>query len=381
MSPPWSVVPDSTSQFVITEASWRFGAVSVTSPAQFEVPNQAGTVIEISGRAANVYDVECSAELCPISRWIVGGGQGLNSSDKDVPPAPQYVVTALGAGDLQISAIQFASLVDTDSITAGTLQLAYRDELQPVSGCTLLNAIDAVTTTIEVNQSSALAQEDVIQIDSEMMVILSIAEDTGICSVVRSALGSAPAAHAAGAAVTPLEKQTTILPFAAGFFGNPASASYVHTVHALDICVAATQLYMTNVRGDGQAGTQCFVTAASNGLRTLAGGQLSMQVSGTLAVQQNATPPLFIEASHSVEDVRATVGVAPVGSPLGLTLWQGSTVYCNLQVPAATTTSPVIDGVTLPPLIAGSMLRLDITAVPTGWANSPGRDLTVTIRL
>ena len=103
VSPAWSVLPDATSQFVITEASWRFGAVSVTSPAQFEVPNQAGTVIEISGRAANVHDVECSADLCPITRWIVGGGQGLNSPDTDVPPAPQYVVTAFGAGDLQIS--------------------------------------------------------------------------------------------------------------------------------------------------------------------------------------------------------------------------------------------------------------------------------------
>ncbi len=381
VSPAWSVVPDSTSQFVVTEASWRFGAVSVTSPTQFEVPNQAGTVIEISGRAANVYDVECSADLCPITRWIVGGGQGLNSADTDVPPAPQYVVSALGAGDLQISAIQFKSLVDTESITAGTLQLVYRDELQPASGCTLLNAIDSVTTTIQITQSSALAQEDAIQIGSEMMIILTLTADTGICTVVRAALGSTGLAHAAGAVITTLDKQTTILPFAAGFFGNPASASYVHTIHVPDICVAATQLYLTNVRGDGQAGTQCFVTAAGNGLRTLSGGQLSMQVSGTLAVQQNATPPLFIEASHSVEDARATVGVAPVGSPLGILLWLGSTTYCSLQIAPGATTSAVIDGVTLPPLTAGSLLRLDITAVPTGWANSPGRDLTVTIRL
>jgi hypothetical protein len=257
----------------------------------------------------------------------------------------------------------------------------YRDELQPAGQCTLLSAIDAVSTTIPLGQSGLLAQQDAIQIDSEIMVILKLAADTGICTVVRSALGSTGMTHAAEAVVTALAKHTTILPFAAGFFGNPASASYVHTIHAPDVCVAATQLYLTNVRGDGQAGTQCFINASSNGLRTLSGGQLSLQVSGTLAVQQNATPPLFIEASHSVQDVRATVGVAPVGSPLGLTLWQGSTVYCCLQIPAGATTSPVIDGVTLTPLVAGSMLRLDITGVPTGWANSPGRDLTVTIRL
>ncbi|MGA7411700.1 MAG: phage tail protein [Bryobacteraceae bacterium] len=75
VSPAWSVVPDVTSQFVITEASWRFGAVSVTSPAQFEVPNQAGTVIEVSGRAANVYDLECSASCVRLPAGLSEAGK------------------------------------------------------------------------------------------------------------------------------------------------------------------------------------------------------------------------------------------------------------------------------------------------------------------
>ncbi len=381
VSPAWSVIPDSTSQFVITETSWRFGAVSVTSPASFEVPNQAGTVIEISGRAVNVHDLECSSDLCPITRWIVGGGQGLNSLDKDVPPVPQYTVSVLGAGDLQVSAIQFASLVDTESITAGTLQLIYRDELRPIGARSLLNTIDAVTTMIKVSPSSPLAEGDTIQIDAELMLVLTPSDQTGACKVVRRALGSTGGGHAGGATVTALNRQTYILPFAAGFFGNPASSSYVHTVHVPDICAVATQLYLTNVRGDGQAGTQCFSSPISAGLRTLSGGQLSLQVSGSLAVQQNATPPLFIEASHSVQDLRATVGVAPAGSPLGLTLWQDSSLYCAFQIAPGETSSTIVDGTTLPILTVGSSLRLDITAVPTGWQDSPGRDLTVTIRL
>jgi Putative phage tail protein len=381
VSPAWSVLPDNTSQFVITEASWRFGAVSVTSPARFEVPNQAGTVIEISGRAANVHDLECSADLCPITRWIVGGGQGLNSLDKDVPPVPQYTVSALGAGDLQVSGIHFASLVDTESITAGTLQLVYRDELQPISARSLLNTVDAATTSIQLSPLNPLTEGDTIQIESEIMLVLTSTDQSGACKVVRRALGSTGAGHVAGVIVAVLNRQTYILPFAAGFFGNPASSSYVHTVHVPDICAVATQLYLTNVRGDGQAGTQCFLSPTGSGLRTLAGGQLSLQVSGSLAVQQNATPPLFIEASHSLQDLRATVGVAPVGSPLGLTLWQNSTVYCALQIAAGETSSQIVDGTSLPILTMGSSLRLDITAVPTGWQDSPGRDLTVTIRL
>ncbi len=38
----WTVTPDSTSSFVICEPSWRFAAVSNTSPVQFEISYQSG---------------------------------------------------------------------------------------------------------------------------------------------------------------------------------------------------------------------------------------------------------------------------------------------------------------------------------------------------
>ena len=103
---------------MVTEASWRFGAATATSPAQFEVPYRIGTVLEISGRAANVNNQECAADLCPNTRCALGA----QTTDSDVPPAPAFTLVAPGQGNLTISQIGFASLTNTDTVTSGTLQ-------------------------------------------------------------------------------------------------------------------------------------------------------------------------------------------------------------------------------------------------------------------
>ena len=68
----WTVNPDSTSFFVVTESGFRFGATSASSPVAFDVPNRAGATVEISGLAANV--VECRSSLRtltspPLADW------------------------------------------------------------------------------------------------------------------------------------------------------------------------------------------------------------------------------------------------------------------------------------------------------------------------
>ncbi len=67
----WSTMPDQTSQFVVAEASWRFAAVSATSPVQFEIPYRSGTAIQISGRGANVNNQEGSADLVSLDAVVI----------------------------------------------------------------------------------------------------------------------------------------------------------------------------------------------------------------------------------------------------------------------------------------------------------------------
>jgi hypothetical protein len=179
----------------------------------------------------------------------------------------------------------------------------------------------------------------------------------------------------------PLKKRTFVVPFARDFFENPASQNFAHNVHFPDVRVVASQFYVTNSRGAGQATNQCYTANGDGGLRTCSGGQFSLQIGGYIAVQQNAVPPLLVEASHAVRDIRASVNEAPGATPIILRIWQNSEQYCELTIGAGQTTSDVVDGRTVAPLLGGSTLRLDVVQVGQAWESSPGRDLTVTIRL
>src|ERR1022692_2721405 len=92
VSPGWTVVPDASSFFVVAETGWQFGALAKSSPVQFVVPNRGGETVEVCGRAANVNDLECAAELSTVTRWQIGGS---GTTDAAVPAEPYF---GLGAG-------------------------------------------------------------------------------------------------------------------------------------------------------------------------------------------------------------------------------------------------------------------------------------------
>jgi hypothetical protein len=376
VTPAWSAVPDATTNFVITESAWRFGAISSTSPAEFEVPNKTGTVVEVTGRGANVRDQEGTAELCPVTRWVVGGGSG-SQLDSDVAGAPNYVLNATGGGNLTLSQVGFADLTNTRSVTAGTLELTYFNELQMPTPYALAAAIDTSATQIALTAGFVTQGVVGLQVGVEIMTLVSFNPATNTCTVVRGQLGTTRAAHSANDPVSLLAQATFVVPFARDFFENPASQNFAHTIHFPDVRVAASQFFVINSRGNSAASTQSHLLNSDGGLRSCSGGQLAMQVGGYLAVQQNAVPPLLVEAPHAARDVRASVTEAPQTTPITLQLWQGSTAYTTLTIPAGQTTSQVVDGKTLTTLQNGATLRLDVTGV--GQA-APGRDLTVTLR-
>jgi hypothetical protein len=141
------------------------------------------------------------------------------------------------------------------------------------------------------------------------------------------------------------------------------------------------ELFVTNTRGNSETKTVTFTYTADSGLRTLSGGQFSIQVEGYLAIQSNAAPPLVVQDSHSVRDMFAVVREAPTGAPVELRLRQNEVVHCNLTIPANSTVSNTVDGFGLPPLAAGAQINLDIVSVGQGADSLPGRDLTVTLRI
>ncbi len=372
----WSTQPDATSTFVIVDSAWKLGAISSTSPVQLQLPYVKGNGIQISGRGANVANLEGAADLCPMTSFVMGMGD-IAAADTDIPPAPNVTILAPGGGNVTVSEISFSSLRNTATITSGTLNLFFWNELNPASTMTLIGQLDPVSTGVSLNRGDLVQVGDVLAIESELLTVVSNTNNS--FTVVRASMSSTAAAHNSATPVLLLNRKTVVLPFAKGYFEQRSSQNYLHSVYLPDLRIYAAQLQLSNGFGAGQTTSNLYLSSTSQGLRTLSGGQLSLQVNGYLAVEANALPPLTIEATHAVRDVRATVGTAATGSNIAVTVWQNGVSYCSsLVIPAGQTASNPVDGLTLPILNEGSQLTLSVTQV---GSSSPGRDLTVTIRL
>jgi hypothetical protein len=380
VTPAWTVTPDTTSFFTVADSTWNFGGLGATSPVNIDVPNRPGASVEISGRSANAQDDESSEALNPLTSWQIVGDAG-GGVDTGLPPLPVFGLDLVGQGTVDLVGIGFSSFTNTHTISAGTLILYYWNELNSPSTITLAAAIATTDTTITLSAAGSGSPGDRLQIETEILYIASVVSGGLQYQVTRGEDGTTAAAHLSGVPIYALEANVSIVPFVSGFFGSPASGDFSYSVFLPDVRIAVAGLFMTNVYGSGSATLAPFVATVDQGLRTLSGGQLSLQVEGYLATQTDAAPPLVIEATEAVRDIFAVVGEAPSGGAIQLQLRQGSTVFCTLTIADGTTTSPSVNGFGLPPLVASSLVSLDILSVPGAADTLPGSDLTVIIRL
>lgn len=372
----WTVEPDATSLFAVAEAGWRFGATAKGSPVRFEIPNRTGAVVQVSGRAANVNDLESPAELCTLTRWTVGGA---GHSDADVPPAPVFAL-ARGrsrGGTLELSAVSFADMTNTRTISAGTLSLYYWDELQGPPEHELAAAVAEEDGVLTLNTAGAAQPGDYMQAEKEVVRVEEVLDGGLRYRVTRGAHASTPEAQAAGTKLYHLKKQVVIAPFVRDFFGSPASGNWSHEIALPHARVASAEFFVTNDKGNSEVSSGCLTYNVDSGLRTFAGGQFSIQVDGFLAVDGAPVPELVVDTARSVRDIYAVVRQTADREIL-LRLTQNGEEYCRLAIPADAAISNVVDGFGLPPLEASARLALEVLAVGQYRA---GADLTVVIRL
>jgi hypothetical protein len=369
------VVPDASSYWVIAETGWQFGALSQTSPVQFEIPNRGGETVEISGRAANVSDIECAADLSTVTRWQIGG---TNTSDADVPPTPFFGL-GLGkrGGTVELSGVSFSDLANTRTISAATVTLHYWDELGLRPSLALANAIDAQSTLLDLTTAGDGIAGDFVQIEGEVVRLDEVDNGGTLYRVTRGMHGSTAVAHVTGTVIYSLLRRSAIAPFPSRFFGSPYSGSWSYPIAMTDVRVASAELFVTNARGDSPTKSICLTSTIDQGLRTLSGGQYSIQVDGFLAVQQSVTPPIIMDASHAIRDVFAVLGTV-ADAPVGLQLNVDGAVWCALTIPVGMTTSPAVSGLALGSLRTGAKVTLSVLSVGQTY---PGCDLTVVVRL
>ena len=373
----WAILPDTTSYFSISEASFQIGGTGKYSPVRFPVTNNAGAVVQISGRSVNANDVECAYELSPLTRWTIGGA-GQNVVDQAVASAPTFSLDAprTPGGTLILSSVSFPDLTNTSSITAGTLGLYYIDETAAASSVTLAAAVDPNALTITLSTAFGVTPA-FLQIGTEIVAVTQATGST--LQVQRKKLGTTAVAQSAGTAVLPLSFKAVVVPFVRGFFGSPASGNWSYPIAFPNVRIAAASFTVTNSQGSSVPSLQAFTRQVSGGIRTLSGGQYSFQVSGYLAIQTEAAPEILIDAPRVVRDVYALVNTAPLGSSLSININLNDALFCSLTIPDGQWTPLVpLDGLALGPLKEQDRLSLDITGVGT---TVPGGDLTVVVRV
>jgi hypothetical protein len=373
---PWAVEPDATSFFAVAEAGWHFGALTKSSPVQFTIPNQSGAVVEITGRSANVNDVECSAALSPVTPWQIGGsGYG----DADVPPAPALfgLSTTAGGGIVCLSGVSFSELTNTQTISAATLTMYCWDELQGLTPFTLATPVSEADTAITLLMGGPVQVGAMIQIEAEVLQVTAIANDATKYTVSRGMHETHPASHDAATPVYPLTPKTVIAPFPDRFFGSSYSGTWSFPIVIPDVRIASAELFVTNQKGNSPPTAICLTHSADTGMRTCAGGQYSLQVDGYLAVDQSATPAVVVDSQRSVRDVYGILGTA-ADAPVQFQVNVNGTAYCHCTFQPGMVVSNSVSGFGLPCLPQQGQLTLSVLSVGQTY---PGADLTVVIRL
>jgi hypothetical protein len=371
----WDLEPDATSYFTVSDAAWQSGAVSTVSPAAFEIPNRPGEIVQVCGRTANINDVECSAELSPVSRWQINGS---GTTDTGVAPKPAFGGHLLnGGGGVEITGVSFTDLTNTRTITSGTLTLYYWNELQGAESHSLNAAIAAGDTSLSLNVVGGGVSGTILQIDAELIQVENSLNSGLTYQVTRGVHGTTAAAHTSGCSVYHLDSKTVVMPFPEDFFGSAYGGSWGYPLAIPDVKIASATLFVTNRYGNSTLGYSNMVQTTDVGMRTCSGGQYSLQVDGFLALDASATPPLTIDATHVARDVYATLGTA-ADAEVKVAVKKNSATYCTLTIAAGATISAGVNGFGLPVLTSGEQLTLSILSV---GSTAPGSELTVMIRL
>ncbi len=377
VSPPWVIEPDLSTIFAVADSTWRFGGRARSSPARFAVPNLEDRVVQVTGRAANAQNVESLEGLALVTRWRIGGG-GLGVADSAPPPQPVFGVNASGDGTFQLGGIAFATLGNTQTISAGVWTLHYVNELAPNAGLTLNAGISPSDTSLTLSAAGPAAAGDLLQIGTEVLQVTDVLNGGLDYDVDRAYCGSTAIAHSSGAEVLHLALRTETVSFRRAFFGTLEQASWAHHAVLPGAKLACSQLQLTNSLGQSPFGDALFTGSIGGGLRSLRGGQLTIQMEGVLGVLDNATPVLSVQENLAIRDVFAIVKSAPLGSDIQLTIRQDGVALTQLTILDGQTQSASVEGSGLPFLQSEAQLTLDITAVGTQY---PGADLTVAIRV
>lgn len=378
---PWDFAPAVTSTVAIVSAGWHFAAESETDLVTVGLPLLPASSFEISLRSVSRDGRELDAAIAPSLIWQIGVG-ATSAVDTAEPPAPFFAVSLVEGGTLALEGISFPNLDQVGTVYAGQFGILYWDELNAptelVNGAAINDQDTVVTLT---GNWSGVVAGRILQFGEEIAEVTAVNQAENQVTLTRGLYGSVPAAYPANVPVYLLNRQEQLLSFVPGYFRSAAAVGYRHVFRAPNVRLAAADLVLYNRIGPSQRGEALLTGSTDQGLRTLSGGQILLNVHGYLAIEANAGNSIVLERQTVVRDLFAFVQEAPAGGVIELLLKLNGQPYRELVIEGGNFTSVSFSGFNLMPLPAGAVLSLDILNVPSAAVGVPGRDLTVCIQI
>jgi hypothetical protein len=378
---PWDLSPAVTSTLAIVSAGWHFAAESETDLVTVDLPLLPTTSFEINLRSVSRDGRELDAAIAPSLIWQIGVGSTA-AVDTAEPPAPFFSVSLVEGGTLALEGISFPNLDQVGTIYAGQFGILYWDELTAPTELEIGTPIsDQDTLALLTGNWSGVTPGRLLQFGEEIAEVTAVNSAQNQVTLTRGLYGSTPVAHSAGVPVYLLNRQDQMLSFVPGYFRSAAAVGYRHVFRSPNVRLAAADLVLYNRIGPSARGEALLTGSTDQGLRTLSGGQILLNVHGYLAIEASAGNSIVLERQTVVRDIFAFVQEAPAGGAIELLLKLDGQPYGELVIENGNFTSASFSGFNRWPLTAGAVLSLDILNVPSSAAGLPGRDLTVCIQI
>lgn len=378
---PWDVLPDATSRFAIVDTAWTFSTETESDIVQVMLPLLPTYSFDISLRSVSKNDAELDALEAPSLVWQVGIGSP-STGDTGVPPKPSFGLGLVEEGTVSITGISFPTPTNLATVFIGQLGILFWDEQQAPTPVSLVDAIDDLVTNVKLAGLPALlAEGDHIQIDEEIFRVTGapIAPDT--YPVERARYQTFAATHTASTAVFVLTREEMTIPFVPGYFTTSAASGFRFNFRMPNVRISAADLTLYNRVGPSERGEANYTGFTNFGIRTLSGGQITMNLSGYLAIESSAGNSYVLDRLTVVRDVSAYVQEPPAGANVEIMVRINGDPLCELLIEAGSHVATAVNRFNQPALPAGGKLSFDILNVPPASVGTPGRDLTILLQI
>jgi len=377
----WETTPDATSKFAIVDTTWTQSTESDTDQITIMLPLQPASSFEVSLRSVSKDNSELDNLESPSLIWQVGVGSASNN-DTGVPSTPGFGFGLIEQGTVSIGGIAFQTLENLASVYIGQLGILFWSELEAPTPLSLGFELFPEDSEVTLEGLSApLPSGSLFQVHEEIFETVGEPLSGNIYSVLRARYKTTAEAHAEASGVFVLTRREMTIPFAPGYFNSSSAVGFRYNFRMPNVRISGADFVLHNRFGPSERSEEAYTGFTNYGVRTLSGGQITMNLQGYLAIEASAGNSFLLDRGTVVRDVSAYVQEPPTGGDVEILVRLNGDPYCELTIESGSHVAAAVSKFNVQPLPAGGTLSFDVLNVPPASAGTPGRDLTVLLQI